>query len=339
MQRYTSIGQQRIARATPRSTTASDLNKEFRQHVISGLSASPKKLSSRYFYDATGDRLFQGIMASPDYYLTRCEDEILRTYSGAIAEALAGDAEHFEVIELGAGDGSKTARLLAQWISDGRQPLYRPVDISANAIGSLKNTLSYRLPSLKIDGLQGEYHAALERIGVTKCTHRTFLFLGSNIGNMDHDVAVQLLRKITARMQGGDRLMIGLDLKKDPRVILRAYDDRAGVTREFNLNLLHRINRELGANFDVDAFMHAPVYDPENGRALSYLVSKTDQQVKIPGAPRPFEFRAWESIHTETSQKYDMPQVNALACEAGLQVIESFSDRKRYFADIVLGLK
>jgi L-histidine Nalpha-methyltransferase len=308
----------------------------FRRHVIEGLLAAEKRISSAYLYDATGDRIFQSIMASPDYYVSRCEAEIFRTHSSAITRALAEDVEQFELLELGAGDASKTTRLLRKWCSKGARPVYRPADISSNILDELRRKLSQEMQGLQVDPVQGEYFDILERLPEPGAMHRVLLFLGSSIGNLEREEAVRLMRRMACRMGSTDRLMIGFDLKKDPRIIRRAYDDRAGLTREFNINLLHRINRELGADLHIDLFRHEPVYDPFEGKALSYLVSTQEQQVNIPGAPGPILLQPWEAIHTETSQKYDLQMIDAMADSAGLQVISTFLDRRSYFADVVM---
>lgn len=319
-------------------TRADELVEQFRQDVIAGMQLPHKRIPSRYFYNARGDELFQQIMASPDYYLTRCEAEIFRTQNSAIARALAEGKSNFEVIELGAGDGSKTMRLLKKWHSRKQMPVYRPIDISTHVLHQLEVELKKISPELDVRTLPGEYFAVLDDMVTTSGEHKVFLFLGSNIGNLEPVNSVGLLRRIAGRMEGEDRLLIGFDLKKDPRIIRRAYDDRAGITRQFNFNLLHRINDELGADLHLDQFSHEPIYDPQQGKAMSFMVSKQEQIITIPGAPAPIVLRAWEAIQTESSYKYDMAQIEAIAHDAGLRVMASFMDRKKYFADVVMCL-
>jgi L-histidine Nalpha-methyltransferase len=312
---------------------------KFRNDVIAGLSAPLKKIPSRYFYDSTGDELFRQIMTSPDYYVTRCEMEIFRIHGSAITRALTNDAETFEVVEFGAGDGTKTKRLLRKWITRKQVPHYRPVDISRHVLDALQQDLATELPELQVRPLHGDQAEVLDDTNFNEGMHRIFLMLGANIGNMDRGESVLFLRRIASRMKAGDTLMVGFDLKKDPRVVRRAYDDRAGVTRQFNLNLLHRMNMELGADIHIDKFAHEPAYDPLEGRAMSFLVSKEEQWVNIPGAPQPFHFKAWEAIHTETSHKYDMELIEAIARDSGLRITSTFKDKKGYFADVVLCCK
>jgi dimethylhistidine N-methyltransferase len=310
----------------------------FRRDVIKGLSSAEKKIPSKYFYDSTGDQLFQQIMSSPDYYLTRCEAEIFRIHSSSLVRGLANDRSSVELYELGSGDATKTVQVLKKLCSRGHGTTYRPIDISANALSISSELLKEKLPEVKVQPVKGDYFEVLDQLDNSN-GQRIFMFLGSNIGNLTRSEAVLLLRKISTRMSAEDRLLVGFDLKKDPRVLRRAYDDRAGITRQFNFNLLHRINMELGADFHLDQFSHEPIYDPCEGRAISYLVSKQEQWVTLPGAAIPFHFKAWEAILTEVSHKFDPGSIHILAQDAGLKVLETFNDRKEYFADVLFALK
>jgi dimethylhistidine N-methyltransferase len=308
---------------------------EFRTHVLAGLASTPKKISSRYFYDAEGDRLFQRIMASEDYYVTRAEDEVLREQTDEVLNALTGRHKRFSLFELGAGDGAKTKHLLRRALQQGRDPLYRPIDISANVLEQLGRTLKDELPALRFQAEQGEYFEAVKRGFSDPSEPKAVLFLGSNIGNLDRERAVALLGGVAEYLGPDDRFLVGFDRKKDPETIRRAYNDSEGYTRDFNLNLLHRINRELGADLNVGNFIHAPLYDPAKGRALSYIVSTCDQVVHISGAEQPFHFKAWEALHTEISQKYDDAMIADLADHSGLRITAQFTDGKGYFTDVV----
>ncbi len=308
---------------------------EFRTHVLAGLAGSPKRLSSRYFYDAEGDRLFQRIMASEDYYVTRAEDEILREQTDDVLKALANGHKRFSLFELGAGDGVKTLHLLRRALEQGRDPLYRPIDISENVLEQLRQRLKKDLPALRYHAEQGEYFEAIKRGFTDPSEPKAVLFLGSNIGNLTHAHAVALLKGVAEYLGPNDRFLVGFDRKKDPATIRRAYNDSEGFTNAFNLNLLRRINNELGADFNLNQFIHTPVYDPCTGRALSYIVSTSDQVVHIPGAESPFHFKAWEALHTEISQKYDDTMIEDLAKHSGLRITERFTDSKGYFTDVV----
>ena len=308
---------------------------QFRASVIDGLGATEKWLSSRYFYDTEGDLIFQKIMEMPEYYLTRAEEEIFLRQTDALIDALVDDRQEFDLIELGAGDGIKTHHLLRRMLERNRHPFYRPIDISANALQKLAETLRREMPNLHYRGEQGEYFDVLKRASRNPGVPRLVLFLGSNIGNLPRPRAIELLCLTEALLGPADRVLVGFDLKKDPHVILRAYDDPQGHTRDFNLNLLRRINRELGGDFNPGKFIHTAVYNPMQGSALSYLVSTHEQVVHIAGAERPFHFRAWESIHTELSQKYDVTMIEDMASEAGLRIQKIFFDQRNYFADVV----
>jgi len=302
----------------------------FARHVREGLAASEKFLSSKYFYDQSGDRLFQAIMTSPEYYLTNAELEIFSQQKEAIRDALPHDI--FDLVELGAGDGFKTQVLLEHFVARGTRFEYLPVDISDNALMGLKDKLQHSIPELIVKPVQGDYLDALNRLP-SSGHPRVILFLGSNIGNFPPPRAVQFLRTIRNRMDQHDALLIGFDLKKHPKVILAAYNDAAGHTRSFNLNLLVRINRELGGQFDLDQFEHFPTYDPQTGATKSFLISQVDQQVPIAAIGETFSFRAGESIFMEISQKYSPADLDELAAATGFVIKQVFIDSRQYFAD------
>lgn len=303
----------------------------FKQDVLAGLGLSLKKLSSKYFYDEAGDRLFQQIMHLEEYYLPRCEREIIQQHSTHIAALLnAGTGGQIDVVELGAGDGTKTVAFLAQLQAAGLCPTYIPLDISPNILAVNEQHVRAQVPGIAVMPLAGDYfqtYATLaERPG-----RKAVLFLGSNIGNFARQGAVDFLRHIREGLRPGDTLLVAFDLKKNPRTILRAYDDREGITRQFNLNLLSRINRELGADFDVAAFDHYPLYEPVSGTTYSYLVSLRQQDVRFPSGEC-FSFEQHELIHTEISKKYDLPEIEDLATAAGIQPRQHFTDAAGYYA-------
>lgn len=312
---------------------------QFRNDVVAGLSAEEKHISSKYFYDQKGDVIFQRIMATPEYYLTNAENAILRDYSKSIIELISSGKDQFEIIELGAGDGTKTKHLLKKALELGKHPIYRPVDISQHILNELETSLKIELPSLEFQGIRGEYFRVFESDLLDTDNQKCVLFLGSNIGNLLREAAVKLLRTIASQLSDDDHLLIGFDLKKDPAKILAAYNDASGATRDFNLNLLHRMNTELGANFNVNKFMHAPVYDPFHGRALSYLVSTEDQEIKLEGVDKVFPIRAWEAIHLEISQKYDPYMISSMAKESGLEIVRDFTDELKQYLNVVLKKK
>ncbi|NVK03941.1 MAG: L-histidine N(alpha)-methyltransferase [Flavobacteriia bacterium] len=306
---------------------------QFAKDVHLGLTSTPKTLSSKYFYDQAGDKLFQSIMAMPEYYLTDCEFEIFNTQAEDILNEIAPNRRPFNLIELGAGDGSKTRVLLRHFLKSGVDFTYCPVDISAHILEELESALKDEMPDLQVELLAGDYFELLnERIGKFE-GRNVFLFLGSTLGNYNEVKAQEFLSKLRAGMRPEDQLLMGVDLKKDPSVILRAYNDSHGITKEFNINLLRRINQELGADFDERFWKHCPNYDPQSGEARSYLVSTKPQKVYIEATDRSYSFEAWEEVHTEISKKYSLSQLERLGQESGFKVIKHFLDCKHYFVD------
>lgn len=307
------------------------VNEVFARDVREGLMRSPKKLPSKYFYDEKGDQLFQEIMQMPEYYLTDAELEIFERHKQAILEKVNG--EPFDLIELGAGDGYKTKVLLGHFLKRGADFQYCAVDISENVLRHLEKDLKTSWPELPYQSLQGDYFEVLEDVNKKTGKKKVILFLGANIGNLRVDRARRFMGRIGENMHAGDLLLVGFDLKKDPQVILDAYDDAAGITEAFNLNLLRRINRELGGHFDLDAFKHWESYDPVTGETKSYLVSKRTQRVRIDALNQEFAFEAWEAIDVELSRKYSMPEIEKMARDTGFEVTAHFFDSRRYFVD------
>lgn len=303
----------------------------FAQDVLAGLSKDPKQLSSKYFYDERGDELFQAIMRMPEYYLTDCEYAIFKRQKGKILEVIGTEA--FELIELGAGDGYKTKVMLEHFLDEQVCFTYRPVDISGNVLDTLRRDLRQQWPQLAVQPLQGDYFAMLGQLKTEESRRKVVLFLGANIGNYTREAAARFIEQLHLQLQPNDLLLVGFDLKKDPSIILKAYDDPAGITAAFNLNLLHRINRELQGDFDLDAFRHWETYNPATGEAKSYLVSQADQEVYIGTLQRSFHFDAWEAIEVELSLKYSPRQIEELARQTGFDLIAHFYDEHHYFVD------
>lgn len=296
----------------------------FARDILSGLRSSPKRLPSKYFYDAAGDELFRKIMELPEYYLTRAEHALLESRKEDIGQVFEG--RPFDIIEPGAGSGEKTRVLLRHFLTKGLVFRYLPIDISPNALELLREDLEHELPGLEVQTLAGDYFRELAALPFAEGRRRLVLFLGSNIGNYTFPEAEDLLRLIAGSLRPGDLLLIGFDMKKDPARILAAYDDAAGVTRDFNLNLLTRINRELGADFDRSAFRHWAVYNPLSGACESYLVSLRAQTVRLKALGEVVRFEAWEAIYMELSQKYDIAAIEGLAAGAGFGRKQAFFD-------------
>ncbi|NNC84195.1 MAG: L-histidine N(alpha)-methyltransferase [Flavobacteriales bacterium] len=304
---------------------------QFAQDVLEGLSATKKRLSSKYFYDDEGSRIFQEIMAMPEYYLTDREMEILQSRSLEILQATDLE-ESFNVIELGAGDGTKTEQLLKTFLEAGHRPIYHPVDISQEAVDIVRDRLSRNLPALEVRPAVGDYFHIMQEVTAHE-TPSLVLFLGSNIGNYIPPKNTDLISLIAINMSKGDYFLIGVDLKKDPTLIQGAYDDPHGITARFNLNLLERINRELGGDFDLEAWEFICRYNSENGEVRSYLKSTRQQEVFIRALDRKFAFAEGEEVWTELSKKYDLEGIEALGEESGLTFVQHFTDQRHHFTD------
>lgn len=312
-------------------TTHAQEQSEFALEVLTGLSERPKRLSSRWFYDDEGSRLFQAIMNLDEYYPTDCEREIFEDQGAAIAENFRG--ETLDVVDLGAGDGSKTAILIRALQAAGATVRYVPIDISEGAMATLYETFQKTMPDLELHGVVGDYVSALRWLATQDQRKRLVLFLGSNIGNFDKPRARAFLRRIWTGLRPGDHTIIGFDLKKDIEKLLAAYNDSSGTTSAFNLNLLTRINRELGGNFDLSQWRHYGTYNVFTGAMESYIVSLSAQTVRIEALRHDFTFEAWEPIHTEYSYKYLPEDVSSLAEYTGFEVIDRFHDGKAWFCD------
>ena len=304
----------------------------FAKDVNEGLSAMPKRLSSQYFYDDNGSRIFQQIMAMPEYYLTDREFEILSTRSKEIHKDI-GFPGHFNIIELGAGDGTKTRELLANFIEAGADITYVPIDISEEAINVLVARMAEMIPDLKVNAQVGDYFEVMDEVEAEEECANLVLFLGSNIGNYNDEAALDLLRHINSHMHSGDKLLVGFDLKKEPALIHDAYDDPHGITRDFNLNLLTRINRELGGDFRLDQFDFYFSYDSHSGEARSYLKSLQEQTVSVAALEKQFHFQRDELISTELSKKYTPSQIQQFALKSGFKFADHYLDSRQHFSD------
>lgn len=314
-------------------TSSGKKHDTFAEDVLKGLSSEPKFLSSKYFYDDEGSRLFRQIMDLPEYYLTRSEFEIFSTKTKEIFDAFTRNSKEFDLIELGAGDGTKTAVLIDYFLSQNADFTYSPIDISQEAIDLLTAKFKTEFPNLKMSAKTGDYFRILETLKGESARPKILMFLGSNIGNFSREDSIAFFKHLQRVMNEGDLLFVGFDLQKDPRVILAAYDDAQGVTAEFNLNLLRRINRELGANFDLKKFAHYAVYRPTECAARSFLISREEQEVLIGAIGKTFRFKAWEPIFMEISQKYNLEMIEDLANTSGFEVSENFFDERKYFVD------
>ncbi len=314
-------------------------NKEFLQDILKGLSSNPKYILSKYFYDAKGSKIFQDIMQMPEYYLTDCELEIFKTQQNQILNDFKDGPDGFDVLELGAGDGMKTKVLLKYFVDKKAKFTYSPVDISSTVINKLIQDLEKEIPDLHVEGLKGDYFKMISSFKDKISKRKIILFLGSNIGNLSWEQSLDFLIKLRTSMNKNDRLFIGFDLKKDKNLILEAYNDANGHTAAFNLNLLHRINRELDANFKEDNFYHEEFYDAKSGRAESFLISKINQSAKFNKQNKTFTFAKGEKIFTEMSQKFDLSMIEKLAENTGFKIVRNYFDKRQYFMNSLWRLK
>jgi L-histidine Nalpha-methyltransferase len=309
---------------------------QFKQDVLTGLSQNPKQIPSKYFYDKRGDELFVQIMNMPEYYLTRAEMEIFQEQSHEIISSFnIQKGEEIEVVELGAGDGTKTIHLLFELIRSRVTFKYVPIDISANALNGLEHRMKEEIPDLSINTLHGDYFQMLHDLKKSP-NRKIILFLGSNIGNMTDEQAKSFIASLSQNLNKGDKLVLGVDLMKAKEIILPAYNDAAGITRDFNLNLLERMNRELSANFDLNYFVHDPEYIESEGIAKSFLKSTKRQLVEIESIGKSFVFEENERIHTEISRKYNDQILTNIIAESPLSVQHCFTDQKSLFGDYII---
>ena len=291
-------------------------SESFGRDVAAGLTSQPKTLSSHWFYDETGSKLFEEICELPEYYLTRCERTILEKRAGEIAACFPVATT---LVELGSGSASKTRLLIEAFLERHGRLVFAPIDISRTMLESSAHLLLDDYPKLEVRAFAGRYESGLAHFAGSESSPRLTLWLGSSVGNLHRDAAAGFLRSVRSGMAAQDRLLIGVDLRKDAEVLELAYDDRAGVTARFDLNLLARANRELGADFDLDAFEHRATWVDDPGRIESHLVSTRAQRVHLRDLALEVSFEAGETIHTENSYKYSQDEIEALARDGGMK--------------------
>ncbi|SHH59035.1 L-histidine N(alpha)-methyltransferase [Bradyrhizobium erythrophlei] len=295
----------------------------FADDVLDGLSQHPKRLSPKYFYDAAGSELFEQITLLPEYYPTRTELSILHDRGGAISAILPKGAA---LVEFGAGATTKVRLLLNQCALGA----YVPVDISGDFLKAQADALRQDLPDLAIHPVAADFTAPFALPEAVAGMPKVGFFPGSTLGNFEPHEACSFLRSAREILGHGAQMVIGVDLEKDERVLYDAYNDKAGVTARFNLNVLHRINRELGGNFDLSAFTHRAIYNRDRHRIEMHLIGRKAQTVRVLG--RSFSFRAGESIHTESSYKYSLERFAALARGSGWTPRATWTDAAGMFS-------
>jgi L-histidine N-alpha-methyltransferase len=300
----------------------------FAQDIEEGLLSNPKSIPSIYFYDQKGEALFRDIMNLDEYYLTKSELEILTNQGSQITKLIP--KQTLDIIELGAGDGIKTKEFLKYF--EHPSNVFIPIDISEAAVKDITRKMKSWIPKLTTEGICGDYFQMLD--GLKGKRKKLILFLGSNLGNMLDDQAKKFIENLDNSMNSGDQLLLGLDLIKSKDIILPAYQDKKGVTSAFNINLLTRMNRELGANFNISKFKHLAEY--EDGITKSFIKSNEEQSVHISELDCTIEFQKGERIHTEVSRKYDEKILNSLLQNTELKVQERYIDKKGYFTNFLL---
>jgi len=319
-----------LARKTSAIETSSAATSAFAADVVAGLTASPKRLPPKYFYDSIGSTLFERITSLPEYYPTRCEAEILTAHAQDIANLFPPGAA---LVEFGSGSSSKTRIVLSTAKS---LAAYVPVDISAEFLRRQADSLRQEYPAIAMLPVAADFSKPFSLPETVEMLPRAGFFPGSTIGNFEPHEAAAFLRHAGRILGRGSTFIVGVDLVKDPQVLQKAYNDSQGVTAQFNLNLLARINRELGAKFHLDAFEHHALFNRERSRIEMHLASLKRQRVRVCGEW--IEFRAGETIHTENSYKYSVESFGALARGAGWTTTAVWTDADHYFSVHALSL-
>lgn len=308
-------------------------NKEFAKDVFDGLNKEKKQLPSRYFYDDKGSELFQKITRHSDYYLTRTDVSILKQLQKQLPELV--DANPVDIIELGAGDGHKSELVLDSFLRKNIRVNFFPIDISKKALDYLAKQISHH-PNLNIDGVEADYMTGLNHVQNQSTNKKLILFLGSTIGNFNRTQARMFLKELNNRMIHNDMILVGFDMKKEKAVLEAAYNDSSGLTKDFNLNLLTRINRELGGHFQTASFEHKGIYNDSLGSMESFLISTKSQDIAIDALSCTFHFEKDEAIHTEYSFKYSDDDIQKLCRKTGFDIVSTHTDDEHIFTNAIL---
>jgi len=302
--------------------------------VREGLSNHPKRLPPWLFYDCDGSQLFDEITQLPEYYLTRTERAIFLAEGEAIIEqAAGGDGDvRLRITELGAGSADKTRLLLKAAVERQGAVVYEPVDVSETALEVARERIVQEIPGVEVAPRVLDYMGGLELEPTDDDERRLVLYIGSSIGNFEPHEAARLLKGVREGLAPGDALLLGVDLRKDERILMAAYDDAAGITARFNLNVLARLNRELRADFDLEAFVHRAVWNEGRSRMEMHLESLCAQRVRLGALELEAGFAAGERIHTENSYKYAPGQAEGMLRAAGFEPESTWTDERRWFA-------
>jgi dimethylhistidine N-methyltransferase len=315
---------------------------EFRNDILEGLRKPHQKSTpSKYLYDTVGSQLFEYITEQPEYYPTRTELKILENHSGELIKSIT---KEIVLIELGSGSSKKTRYLFDEILKKQEKLYYFPIDISINFLDSIVTNLESLNEKLVVKGIPEDYINGIKQCNSILFENnisfdtfsRLIVFFGSSIGNFEPEDARDFLKQIRLNMHDKDFLLIGFDLVKEIQLIEPAYNDKAGYTSKFNLNLLNRINKELNSNFDLEKFDHYAFYNTEENRIEMHVRSRTDQNIVIPGNKEIFRIIAGETIHTENSYKYDKLKIEKLAARSGFKVDKIFTDENNWFNLVLL---
>jgi L-histidine N-alpha-methyltransferase len=298
--------------------------------VWNGLTERPKTLSPWLFYDEAGSQLFEEITELPEYYVTRTERQILAKHADEIVSVAAGGRE-LSMIELGAGTATKTGLLLNAAVRCQGHVTYCPIDVSETALEQARTRLEAELPAVTVEPIVADYTEGMRQNGASRTGRRLVLYIGSSIGNFSPADAVEVLRSVRVQLAPGDCLLLGTDMVKDTQMLLAAYDDAAGVTAKFNLNILTRINRELDARFQLQLFRHQARWNEQQSRIEMHLESLVAQRVAIRALEIDVRFALGETIHTENSYKFTDQKVESLLSRAGFRLRQQWSDENKWF--------
>jgi L-histidine Nalpha-methyltransferase len=301
------------------------------EDVLRGLGAEPKRLPPKLFYDAEGSRLFEEITRTPEYYPTRTEHAILEQFAGQIVTAAGSN---LALVELGAGSAYKTRVLIRAILRRQLRLEFHPVDVSPAALQQAVASLNGDFPRLRVSPIAADYSQHLPELG-SRPGRKLVLFIGSTIGNFEPEEAREFLKRVARSLGRGDTLLLGFDMVKDAQVLHAAYNDAGGITEKFNKNVLARINRELGGDFDPDEFNHVAFWNAPKSRIEMHLESRVDQEVRISDLGRSFQFSFGERIHTESSYKFTPESVGRLLRQAGLRLEQTWCDSHKWFSVVL----
>jgi len=311
-------------------------DRTFAEDVRKGLTGARKSIPCIYFYDSRGSALFEDITRLPEYYPTRTEAEILKKNAGDIAGLLPANTL---LIELGSGSSAKTRLLIQALLSRNGELEYIPIDVSGDILEESAEKLDRAFPGLEVNPLAVRYKDGIDLIEHRRHNPKLILWLGSSIGNYGKEEAVRFIRHLCERLPAQDRLLIGIDLLKDRNILEPAYNDSQGITAQFNLNLLYRINRELGGNFQIENFRHRAVFNDDKGCVELFLESRCDQTVVISSLNLEIRLAESERISTEESHKYSLEEIRILAERTNLRLESQWFDAKRWFSMNLFSLK